>query len=325
MRLVFAGTGEIGAPTLEWLLQAGPSLGFEVVGIVTQPDKPVGRHQKVEASVIKALALRHGLPVMQPLKIREPGAMEQLRAMDPDVLVVMAYGQILPRSVLDLPRMACLNLHASLLPRHRGAAPIQAAILAGDKFSGITVMYMAEGLDTGDILLEKRILLKRRETGGSLHDRLGAIAPEALSEALESLRAGRAPRRPQEEEAEATHTGKLTREHGLICWTSAADVDRRVRAMNPWPGAYTLLPASAGYPERKLKVYSVIQSRSESAGAPSGTVMAVESRGILVAAGTGSVWLTEVQLEGKRRLRASEFLRGTTVSAGIVLGERALP
>ena len=324
MRLVFAGTGEIGLPTLEWLLQSGPALGFEVAGVVTQPDKPVGRHQKVEASAIKTLALRHGLTVLQPLKIREPGAVEALREWAPDVLVVMAYGQILPRTVLDLPKIACLNLHASLLPRHRGAAPIQAAILAGDKESGVTVMYMAEGLDTGDVLLEKRIALRRRETGGSLHDRLGLLAPEALSEALEALRQGRAPRIPQDE-AKVTHTGKLAREHGFISWDSPASVDRRVRAMNPWPGAYTLLPAGGGHPERKWKVYSVIQSRRQSGGALPGTVLAAEARGVLVAAGAGAVWLTEVQLEGKRRLRTAEFLRGTPVPAGIVLGAPALP
>lgn len=324
MRVLFAGTGEIGAPTLRWLLDAGRGAGIEVVGVVTQPDKPVGRHQKIEASAIKSLALKFGLPVQQPLKIRDLDAVDAVRALRPDVLVVMAYGQILPRAVLELPSLACLNLHASLLPRHRGAAPIQAAIQAGDRHSGITVMYMAEGLDTGDILLEKRLRLGRRETGGSLHDRLGLLAPEALGEALALLRQGRAPRIPQDE-GQVTHTGKLSREHGLICWESAAAVDLRVRAMNPWPGAYTYLPAEGGHPERKLKVYSVIQSRTASAGAVSGTVLATEARGVLVAAGTSSVWLTEVQLEGKRRLRAAEFLRGTPVALGIVLGATALP
>lgn len=324
MRLVFAGTGEIGAPTLAWLLASGEALGIEVVGVLTQPDKPVGRHQRIEASAIKALALTHGLPVQQPLKIRDADAVAALGALHPDVLLVMAYGQILPRPVLDLPSLACLNLHASLLPRHRGAAPIQAAIEAGDRYSGITVMYMAEGLDAGDVLLEKRLLLRRRETGGSLHDRLALLAPEALGEALTLLREGRAPRIPQDE-GYVTYTGKLTREHGLISWESAAAVDRRVRAMNPWPGAYTLLPAEGGHPERKVKVYSVIQSRSDSGGALPGTVLAAETRGVLVAAGTGSVWLTEVQMEGKRRLRAAEFLRGTPVPLGIVLGSTALP
>ena len=324
MRLVFAGTGDIGVPTIEWLVSSQKDLGFEVVGVVTQPDKPVGRHQTLSASAIKVVALREGLAVQQPLKMRDPSAVEALRSLAPDVLVVMAYGQILPRSVLDLPKVACLNLHASLLPKHRGAAPIQAAIEAGEAESGITVMYMAEGLDTGDVLLEKRLRLRRRETGGSLHDRLGLLAPEALAEALDLLAKGKAPRVPQDN-AEATYAGKLLREHGLISWASAQAVDRRVRAMNPWPGAYTVLPQGGGHPERKLKVYSVIQSRTESGGALPGTVLAVEGRGVLVAAGTRSVWLTEVQLEGKRRLRASEFLCGTALPVGIVLGAAALP
>jgi methionyl-tRNA formyltransferase len=317
MRVVFAGTGDIGAPSLEWLLQAGHT----VVGVLTQPDKPVGRHQVLQASAIKQIALREGLPVLQPLKLREPAAVQALCEWTPEVLVVMAYGQILPLSVLNLPTLACLNLHASLLPRHRGAAPIQAAIEAGDKESGVTVMYMAEGLDTGDILLEERLRLGRRETGGSLHDRLGLLAPKALQTALELLAQGNAPRTPQDN-AQATYAHKLTREHGLLSWESPEVVDRRVRAMNPWPGAYTVLPGEGA---RKLKVFSAIQSRTPAGGAPMGTVLSTERRGILVAAGERSVWLTEVQLEGKKRLRAAEFLRGTPLSAGIVLGTAGLP
>jgi methionyl-tRNA formyltransferase len=186
----------------------------------------------------------------------------------------------------------------------------------------MTVMYMAEGLDTGDVLLEETLPIRRRETGGSLHDRLADLAPRALERALDLLEAGSAPRVPQNE-AMASYAGKLSRENGLIEWSSPEAVDRRVRAMNPWPGAYTGIPLAAGL--RKLKVFSVIQSRTTSAGAGEGTVLAVEKRGILVAAGTGSVWLTEVQLEGKRRLRTTEFLRGTTVVAGTVLAGAGLP
>jgi methionyl-tRNA formyltransferase len=290
--------------------------------VVTQPDKPVGRHQELQFSEIKKLALAAGIPVMQPNRIREPDAVQQLIGLAPQVLVVIAYGQILPRAVLDVPSVACLNLHASLLPKYRGAAPIQAAIESGDSLSGMAVMYMAEGLDTGDVLLEETLPIRRRETGGSLHDRLADLAPRALERALDLLEAGSAPRVPQNE-AMASYAGKLSRENGLIEWSSPEAVDRRVRAMNPWPGAYTGIPLAAGL--RKLKVFSVIQSRTPSAGAGEGTVLAVEKRGILVAAGTGSVWLTEVQLEGKRRLRTAEFLRGTTVIAGTVLAGAGLP
>ncbi len=320
MKVVFAGTGEIGVPVLEWLL-ASP---HQVTGVITQPDKPVGRHQQLTPSAIKVLAQRAGVPVQQPLKMRDPAAIEELRALSPDVLIVMAYGQILPRAVLDLPSVACLNLHASLLPKHRGAAPIQAAIETGDPESGVTVMYMAEGLDTGDVLLEKRLRLRRRETGGTLHDRLGLLAPDALAEALDLLTRGCAPRVPQDE-ALATYARKLCREDGLLHWESAQSVDRRVRAMNPWPGAYTLLPTTDGSGVRKLKVFSVIQSRTGSGGKAPGTVLSVESRGVLVAAGETSVWLTEVQLEGKRRMRAAEFLRGTPLHPGIVLRASELP
>jgi methionyl-tRNA formyltransferase len=318
MRLVFAGSGDIGLPTLSWLLSSRHC----VQAVVTQPDKPVGRHQELQFSEIKKLALAAGIPVMQPQRIREPEALQKLVDLSPQVLVVIAYGQILPRTVLDVPSVACLNLHASLLPKFRGAAPIQAAIESGDSCSGMTVMYMAEGLDTGDVLLEETLRIRRRETGGSLHDRLADLAPRALEKALDLLEAGLAPRVPQNE-AMASYAGKLSRENGLIEWTSPEAVDRRVRAMNPWPGAYTGIPLPSGV--RKLKVFSVIQSRTPSAGAPEGTVLAVERRGILVAAGAGSVWLTEVQLEGKRRLRAAEFLRGTPLVAGSVLAGAGLP
>jgi methionyl-tRNA formyltransferase len=323
MRIVFAGTGDIGVPTLEWLL----SSRHHVAGVLTQPDKPVGRHQALQASAIKLLAQRAGVEVQQPVKMRDPAAVAELARLAPELLVVMAYGQILPRSVLDLPTCACLNLHASLLPKHRGAAPIQAAIEAGDTDSGITVMYMAEGLDTGDILLEKRLALRRRETGGTLHDRLGLIAPEALAEALSILEQGAAPRIPQDSAA-ATYAKKLAREDGWIRWESPVLVDRKVRAMNPWPGAYTRLPSASdaiqigqsGENGRKLKVFSVIQSRSPSNGALPGTILSVESRGVLVAAGDGAVWLGDVQLEGKRRMHVREFLRGNPLRAGERLG-----
>jgi methionyl-tRNA formyltransferase len=318
MRLVFAGSGDIGLPTLRWLLSSRHC----VDAVVTQPDKPVGRHQELHFSEIKKLAIAAGIPVMQPPQIREPEVVGRLRDLSPHILVVIAYGQILPRVVLEVPSVACLNLHASLLPKYRGASPIQAAIESGDACSGMTVMYMAEGLDTGDILLEQTLPIRRRETGGSLHDRLADLAPRALEQALDLLESGAAPRVPQNE-AMASYAGKLSRENGLIEWTSPEAVDRRVRAMNPWPGAYTGIPLAAGL--RKLKVFSVIQSRAPSAGAPEGTVLAVEERGILVAAGKGAVWLTEVQLEGKRRLRASEFLRGTPMGAGTVLTGAGLP
>lgn len=318
MRVIFIGSGDIGLPALRWLL----SSPHPVVGVVTQPDKPVGRHQVVQFSAVKQAAWDAGVPVMQPERIRTADSLSALRALEPDVLVVMAYGQILPLAVLELPRVACLNIHASLLPRHRGAAPIQAAIEAGDSQSGITIMYMAEGLDTGDVLLEETLVLRRRETGGSLHDRLAELAPHALQRALSLLETGTAPRVPQDA-SRATYAGKLSWENGLIVWDSPGGVDRKVRAMNPWPGAFTWVPLPGG--RKKLKVFSVIQSRAPAEGLPSGVVLRVERRGILVAAGERSVWLGQVQLEGKKRMHAAEFARGAHVNAGMRLGEGPRP
>lgn len=312
MRIVFIGTGDIGLPALQALLNKR-----ELIGVVTQPDKPAGRRQELLAPPVKKLAQRHGVPVFQPPKIRAPGAVEPIRAWAPDVIVVMAYGQILPREVWQFPRLACLNLHASLLPRHRGAAPIQAAILAGDRESGITVMHVAEGLDTGDIFLKKTIPIRRRETGGSLHDRLAELAPEAIDEALTKIQQSEILRFPQDE-ADATYAPKLEREHGALSWTDPApNLERKIRAFNPWPAASTLVPDRDGT-MRQLKIYSAIRCR-HSSGEP-GAVLRADNHGLLVAAGAGALLLREVQLEGKKRMSCGEFLRGFPVPAGTRLG-----
>ena len=312
MRVVFMGTGEIGLPAFRWLLG---SPECEVVAAVTQPDKPAGRKLELRASAIKQLAMERGVPVLQPVKMRAAEAVAEIVALRADVIVVMAYGQILPKAVLDAARLACLNLHASLLPRWRGAAPIQAAIEAGDKASGITVMYMAEGLDTGDILLLRETPITGTDTGGSLHDRLGLIAAEALAEALPLIAAGNAPRIPQDE-TRANYAPKLTRENGLIDWhATPAEIDRRIRAMNPWPAAHTFLPTPAG--PRQLKVFATLP---DDATGPPGAVLRAGDTGLLVAANGGAVLLRALQLEGKRRMEAGEFLRGHSIAPGTVLG-----
>ena len=313
MRIVFIGTGDVGLPALGWLLRE-----HEVLAVVAQPDKPAGRKQELTPPPTKRLALEHGVPVLQPRRIREPAAVAELAALQPDVIVVMAYGQILPKAILDLPRLACLNLHASLLPAYRGAAPIQAAILAGDRETGIAVMWMDEGLDTGDVLLMRTLRIRRRETGGTLHDRLAALAPEALVEAMELLARGTAPRLPQDA-ALATYAPKLSRESGVIDWhASAQEIDRKVRAMNPWPASSTLLPDPIRGGSHKLKIFSVIQCRRAS-GEP-GTVLRADKHGILVAAGEGAILLRDIQLEGKRRMSVHEFLPGHHVTLGTRLG-----
>jgi len=296
MRIVFVGTGEIGVPTLDALLNTD----HELVGVVTQPDKPVGREQRIEPTPIKKAVAKTTIPIVQPARIKDQSSIAEIRAFKPDVIVVMAYGQILPRDVLKIPGFACLNLHASLLPRWRGAAPIQAAIAAADCETGITVMYMDEGLDTGDILLQRKIEIRPEETGGSLHDRLAQIAPEALVESLRLLAAESAPRIPQDD-ACATYAPKLRRDHGQIDWSESAQaIERKIRAFNPWPGAFMKLN------DQKLKIFSA--SVVELNGKP-GEILPSE-KDLVVAAGKGAVSLGDVQLEGKRRMSALEFLRG---------------
>ena len=317
LKIVYLGSGDIGLPTLRALLQCREQGRHELAAVVTQPDRPVGRHLTLTPGPIKTLALAAGVPVLQPERIRRPEAVEAMRALDADVFVVFAYGQILPPGVLDAPRLACLNLHASLLPKFRGAAPIHAAVLAGERESGLTVMYMDVGLDTGDILREHRLLLRRRETAGSLHDRLAEQAPAALLDALDELAAGRAPRQPQDSSL-ATHAPKLERESGRIDWTRGhVALDRFVRGMSPWPGAWTALPAAPR--PLTLKVHSALPVRRLS-GAP-GEVIGRSARGVFVAAGGGGgLLLREVQLEGKRRLTAAEFARGHALPPGLRLG-----
>jgi methionyl-tRNA formyltransferase len=301
MRIVFVGAGAIGLPTLQALLKSE----HEVVGVVTQTDKPVGRAQSMEPTPIKKAMQGTAVRILQPARIKDQQAIEQIRALKPDVIVVMAYGQILPRDVLEIPEIACLNLHASLLPRWRGAAPIQAAIAAGDQGTGITVMYMDEGLDTGDILLQRTIDTRSDDTGGSLHDRLAQIAPDALLESLQMLAEGSAPRIPQDNNV-ATYAPKLKREDGKIDWSQPAEtIERKIRAFNPWPGAFMEING------RNLKIFS---ASIVGLSAKPGEILRSEKE-LVIAAGKGALSLGNVQLEGKRRMSASEFLRGHALSS----------
>lgn len=316
MRVIFIGTGDIGVPTLRSLLDG---TDHQVIACVTQPDKPVGRHQELTPSEIKKLAVHYHVPVFQPSRIREESALQQIRFLKPEVIVVMAYGQILPGELLRIPTVACLNLHASILPRHRGAAPIQAAIESGDRESGITIIYMNERLDEGDVLLTHSFKLAKEETGGSLHDRLAEASPAALKEALLLLKQGRAPRIPQDHSL-ATYASKLNREDGEIDWTKTREeIDRRIRAMNPWPSAYTWLPTADG--PKKLKIFAGIMHHCDLGAAP-GTVVRSDKHGILVASGTCGILIRDLQLEGKKRMLARDFLLGHPIEAGVQLGAK---
>jgi methionyl-tRNA formyltransferase len=311
MRIIFIGTGEIGLPTLQALTKMPE---HHVLAVVTQPDKPVGRQLKLAASPIKSAAFKLHLKIYQPEKIGSATSVAQLKYLNPDLIVVAAYGQILTKEILNLPKYGCLNIHASLLPKYRGASPIHAAIAAGERRSGVTIMWMDEGLDTGDILLQETLSLRRHETAESLHERLAKIGATALVKALPLVETGQAPRVKQDK-SKATLTKKLKKEDGHIDWDRPqVDIDAHIRAMTPWPSAYAWLPQQTD--QKMLKIFTTIISR-RAKGKP-GEVLRVDKHGILVAAKVGGLLLREVQLEGKKRMHAAEFARGFNLPVGMV-------
>lgn len=307
MRIVFCGTGEIGLPAFRALAEAG---SHDIVAVITQPDRPAGRDLRPKPSAIKQEALARGFAVHQPEKIRQPDFVAHLRELRPDVMMVAAYGQLLPKSVLEIPAFGCLNIHASLLPRHRGASPIQAAILSGDAETGITIMAMDEGLDTGDILLQNSTPIFPGETARQLHDRLAVLAEPLVLRALENLKI--LPRHPQDSLL-ATHAPKLRKTDGLLDWSRPArELVRQIFAMNPWPGAYTHLPDGT-----LLKIHRATQVAGD--GTP-GVVMGTDAERPIIGTGNGSLALEELQAVGKKRLPAPDFLRGFPLPTGTVLG-----
>ncbi len=304
MRVAFAGTPEFAALALEALLAAG----HDVALVLTRPDRPAGRGMKLAPSPVKRLALSRGLALRQPPSLKDPAEQEALRAAGAEVMVVAAYGLILPQAVLDIPRLGCLNIHASLLPRWRGAAPIQRALLAGDAETGITIMQMDAGLDTGDILLAEPIAIGARDTAGALHDQLARLGADCIVRALAALERGALPRRPQGE-AGATYAPKIGREDAALDWSrDAAELERAVRAFNPAPGAHAELDGTP------VKVWKASLA-AERSGAP-GEVLAADPDGVLVACGRGALRLESLQRAGGRRLAAAEFLAGFALATG---------
>ena len=303
MKVVFIGSGDIGLPSLHWLL-AEPSV--ELLAVVTQPDRAAGRGMSVRASRIKEMALSRDVDVFQPPRIREADSIARITAWKPDILVVMAYGQILPQSLLDIPRLGALNLHASLLPRHRGAAPVHAAILSGDRTTGITAMWMDAGLDTGDILLARAIEIAPEETAGSLHDRLAQLAPTVLGESISLIREGRAPRGKQDN-ASATYAPKLDRAYGRIDWSaSAQEIARRVRGLHPWPGCTAELQLSGG---RNITVKIHRANAVDGAASPG----EIHESFRVGCGGGGLLEILELQAPGGRPMSAADFLHGHAV------------
>ena len=315
MKIIFMGTPDFATYIVDSLYNAG----HEIVLIVTQPDKPRGRSGKLTPSPVKKWATEHDVKVFQPSKIRDEESVAYLSGIDADIAVVAAFGQILPESVLSIPRLGCVNVHASLLPKYRGAAPIQCAILNGDDKTGVTIMQMGVGLDDGDILLTKEIELGGTETGGELFDELANLGGEAIVEALDKLQAGEITPIPQDE-SKATHVCMICKEDGLIDWNkSALSIERCVRGLNPWPTAYT------SYNGKNLKIWkSHVVSADEFAinklEANVAEVCYVDKRNLYVMTGDGVLGLDEIQLEGKKRMEVQAFLLGNQIHPGEKLG-----
>jgi methionyl-tRNA formyltransferase len=305
MRIVFMGTPEVAAVSLERLLSAAAS----VVGVVTQPERPAGRGQKAVAAPVRKAAERYHVPVLAPEKIRDPSFLAALNEWAPELIVVVAYGRILPRQVLDLPPRGCLNVHYSLLPKYRGAAPAAWAIINGEEKSGVTTMFLEEKMDAGPILLQRQISLAADETAASLQAKLAPIGAELLLETISAVEAGSVAPRIQNE-AEATYAPILKKEDGLIDWhLSAAAIERRVRGLAPWPSAFTYLDGAM------LKIHRAKVVRTESS-APPGEMIKADKDGLWVAAGDGALGLEEVQLENRKRMAAAEFLKGARLEKG---------
>ncbi len=318
MKIVFMGTPDFAVPPLKALAEAG----YEVAAVVTQPDKPKGRGKVLMPTPVKEEAMKHGFAVVQPAKVRNNlEFLEFLREINPDIIVVAAFGQIIPKEILELPKFGCINIHASLLPKYRGAAPIQQAVIDGEKESGVTIQKMGEGIDTGDMISKVTVPLDKEETGGSLFDKLAEEGAKLLIETLPSIENGTAVYEKQPEESPTPYAAMITKQMGLMDFSKSADeLERLVRGMNPWPSAYTYLNG------KTLKVWrcEVVQiiggaCTDEKNTVEPGTVLKADKAGIHVACGRDILVLTEVQLEGKKRMESDAFLRGYKIDEGTLL------
>ena len=321
MLTVFMGTPDFSVPALKALVEAG----HQVIAVVTQPDKPKGRGKEVQMTPVKIQAMEYGIPVYQPAKVREASFVEVLKGLEADVYVVIAFGQILPKAVLELPKYGCINIHASLLPKYRGAAPIQWCVIDGERETGITTMMMDVGLDTGDMLEKAVIPIEEKETGGSLHDKLSMAGGDLILSTLKKLEEGTLVRTPQTDEG-TCYAKMLTKSLGDIDWNQGAvSIERLIRGLNPWPSAYTM------WNGKTIKIWAadVIAGReaadflSESGvpaetGTAPGTVVCSDKRGLVVCTGGGLLSIRELQMEGKKRMDTPAFLRGYPIPAGDV-------
>mgnify|MGYP004505269629 FL=1 len=307
MRIVFMGTPDFAVPSLQALIDAG----HDVCAVYTQPDKPQGRKQILTAPPVKTLALEHDIPVFQPNTLKNEDEQARLRELAPEVIIVVAYGKLLPKAVLDIPPHGCINVHGSLLPRWRGAAPIQWAVIAGDEMAGVTTMQMAEGLDTGDMLLTYETKVGEKETAGELFDRLAQSGAELLTQTLVKL--DEITPRPQDD-AQSCYAHMLDKQMAVIDWSkSAHEIDCLIRGLNPWPIALTTLSGE------RLKVFAA--EKANGRGEPGTVLEADPKKGLTVACGEGALRLTEIQLVGGKRMKATDFLRGHAIQVGTKLGD----
>ncbi len=308
MRAVFMGTPDIAAEVLKSLLLSR----HEIVAVVTQPDRPKGRGRELTKSPVKLVAEEHGIPVLQPEKVKAPEAVAELKALAPEVILVVAFGQILSKEILEFPKYGCINVHASLLPEYRGAAPIQWAVIDGKEKTGITIMRMDEGIDTGDMICREEIAITAEETGGSLHDKLAAVGGPLLLRALEQIEDGTAVYTPQNQEA-YTYAKMLRKDMGRIDFTkSAEELERLIRGLNPWPSAFTR------WQGKTLKLWNASVSYERFEACPCGTLVSVKNGMLWIMTGNGILQVRELQPEGKRRMTTEEFLRGYPLTPGLV-------
>ena len=311
MRVIFMGTPDFAVGTLKALLESG----HEVAAVVTQPDKPKGRGKNMQFTPVKEVAVEAGITVLQPKKVREAQVVEELRTYAPDVIVVVAFGQLIPKEILEMPKYGCVNVHASLLPKYRGAAPIQWAVIDGEEKSGVTTMQMDEGLDTGDMLLKEEVVLDEEETGGSLFDKLSEVGAQLLLRTLDGLEKGTIVPEKQPEESTTAYAAMLTKHMGEIDWNkSAKEIERLIRGLNPWPSAFTRLG------EKNVKIWraAVLEEKTEHAA---GDVIQIGKNRFGICTGNGILEILELQPEGKKRMAADAFLRGYPLQDGMKAGK----
>ncbi|MEK7850489.1 MAG: methionyl-tRNA formyltransferase [Deltaproteobacteria bacterium] len=318
MRVVFMGTPDFAVPSLRALIEGSD----EVVAVITQPDRPKGRHGVLTPSPVKVLAIQHGIPVYQPVKVKDRGFLSTLGELSPDIIVVVAYGQILSNDILDLPPRKCINIHASLLPKYRGSSPINWALINGETVSGVTSMIITEGLDSGPILLKREVIIEDEDDAQALHDKLSKAGGELLLETMEGIRKGSLTPVSQDE-SEATYFPMLKKTDGEITWSQAAiQIKNRIRGLTLWPGTYTHMQMQGAGVMLKIYKAEIVPSplTGEGEGEIPGTIINVDDNGIFVVAGKDCLLIKELQMEGKRRMTAGEFIRGHKIEKGMVLG-----